>query len=92
MLWSQKIIKNHLDTTQTTFSENNNYLRGNISENKKIIPENASFQRYFAELSFDTLEVNQQSYFQNGYFLKKSLVSHRPYNQVKYRLENKNNS
>ena len=25
MLWSQKIIKNNLDTTQTTFSENNNY-------------------------------------------------------------------
>ena len=28
--------KNHLDTTQTTFSENNNYYRGNIGENKKI--------------------------------------------------------
>ena len=27
--------KNHLDTTQTTFSENNNYYRGNIGENKK---------------------------------------------------------
>ena len=66
----KKSSKYHLDTTQTTFSENNNYLRGNISENKKIIPENASFRRYFAELSFDTLEVNQQSYFQNGYFFK----------------------
>ena len=36
MLWTQKIIKNPLDTIQTTFSENNNYYRGNMGENKKI--------------------------------------------------------
>ena len=36
MLWFPKIIKNNLDTTQTTFSENNNYLRGTIGENKKM--------------------------------------------------------
>ena len=36
MLWTQKIIKkNPVDPTQTTFSENNNYQRANIGENKK---------------------------------------------------------
>ena len=35
MLWSQKVIKNHLDATQITFSRDNNYKRGNIGENKK---------------------------------------------------------
>ena len=45
MLWSQKVIKNHLDITQITFSKDNNYQRGNIGENKKnVIPEKASFQ------------------------------------------------
>ena len=34
------------------------------------MPENASFQDYFAEVSFDTSEGNQLSYFQNGYFDK----------------------
>ena len=34
------------------------------------MPENASFQGYFAEVSFDTAEGNQLSYFQNGYFDK----------------------
>ena len=62
MLWSQKIIKNCLDTTHTTFSENNNYQRGNVGENreKKNIPENVSFQGYFIEVSFGTLEGNQK--------------------------------
>ena len=37
MLWTQKIIKkNPLDTTQTTFSENNNHYRVNIGENEKF--------------------------------------------------------
>ena len=39
----KKLSKDHLDTTQTTFSENNNYYRDNIDENKKMHPENASF-------------------------------------------------
>ena len=34
------------------------------------MPENASFQGYFAEVSFGTSEENQLSYFQNGYFDK----------------------
>jgi hypothetical protein len=34
------------------------------------MPENGSFQGYFTEMSFDTSEGNQLSYFQNGYFLK----------------------
>ena len=33
-------------------------------------PENASFQGYIAEVSFETLEENQLSYVQNGYFDK----------------------
>ena len=37
---------------------------------KKVIPENASFQGYFTEVSFDTSEGNQLSYFQNEYFFK----------------------
>jgi hypothetical protein len=32
--------------------------------------ENASFQGYFIEVSFDTSEGKQLSYFQNGYFSK----------------------
>ena len=34
------------------------------------MPENASFQGYFAEVSFETLEENQMSYVQKGYFDK----------------------
>jgi hypothetical protein len=41
---------------------------------KNFIPENASFQGYFTEVSFETSEGNQLSYFQNGYFLQNSLV------------------
>ena len=37
---------------------------------KNSMPENASFQGYFAEVSFETSERNQLSYFQNGYFDK----------------------
>jgi hypothetical protein len=37
---------------------------------KKFIPENASFQEYFTEVSFDTSEENQLSYFQNDFFFK----------------------
>ena len=37
---------------------------------KKVIPENASFQVYFTEVSLTTSEGNQLSYFQNGYFFK----------------------
>ena len=32
----KKGSKYHLETVQTTFSENNNYLRGNIGEDKKF--------------------------------------------------------
>ena len=56
---------------------------------KIIIPENASFQGYFTEVSFDISEENQLSYFQNGYFFKILLGFHEPYNQVKCRLKNK---
>jgi hypothetical protein len=41
-----------------------------LSVKKKIMPENASFQGYFASVSFDTFEGNQLSFFQNGYFSK----------------------
>ena len=40
------------------------------------MPENASFQGYSAEVSFETSEENQLSYFQNGYLTK----SHEPHN------------
>ena len=46
--------KNPVDPTQTTFSENNNYQRANIGENKKkIIAENVSFQGYFTVVFLD---------------------------------------
>ena len=34
------------------------------------MPENASFQGCFAEVSFETSEENHVSYFQNDYFDK----------------------
>jgi hypothetical protein len=37
---------------------------------KNVMPENASFQGYFTEVSSDTSEGNQLSYFQNSYFFK----------------------
>ena len=37
--------------------------------------ENASFQDYFTKVNFDTSDEKQLSYFQNGYFSKKSFVS-----------------
>ena len=44
------------------------------------MPENTSFQGYFAEVSFVTSEGNQLSYFQNGYFDKILWWSHEPQN------------
>ena len=70
MLLSQNWSKYHLDTIQTTFSEKNNHLGTMLVKKKKIMPENALFQGYFTEVSFDTSEGNQLSYFQNGYFFK----------------------
>ena len=52
---------------------------------RKLIPENASFQGSFTEVSFDTSEENQLSYFQNGYFFKILWVAHKQNNQVKCR-------
>jgi hypothetical protein len=37
---------------------------------ENFMPENASFQGDFTEVSFDTSEQNQLSFFQNGYFIK----------------------
>jgi hypothetical protein len=37
---------------------------------KNDIPEKASFQWYFTEVSFGTSEGNQLSYLQNDYFFK----------------------
>ena len=39
--------------------------------------ENASFKGYLAEVSFDNLEGNQLSYFQNDYFFKILLCFHK---------------
>jgi hypothetical protein len=44
---------------------------GQIGKNNFFfMPENASFQGYFTEVSFDTSVENQLSYVQNGYFSK----------------------
>ena len=59
-----------LDTIQTTFSENNNYYWAILEKSIFVMPENASFQGYFTEVSFDTSDQNQLSFFQNGYFFK----------------------
>ena len=42
------------------------------------MPENASFQGYFTEVSFDTSEENQLSFFQNGYIFKSLWSFHEP--------------
>ena len=49
------------------------------------MPEDASFQGWFAEVTFDISYENQLSYFQNGYFFKIHLGFHDTNNQVKYR-------
>jgi len=41
---------------------------------ENFMPENASFQGYFTEVSFDTTEENQLSFFQNVYFFQNSLM------------------
>ena len=46
---------------------------------------NDKLSLFLAEVSFDTLEENQLSYFQNGYFFKILWGCHEPYNQVKCR-------
>ena len=38
---------------------------------------------FLTEVSFDTAEENQLSYFQNGYFLKILWLLHEPYSRVK---------
>ena len=52
------------------------------------MPENASVQVYFTEVSFDTSEENQLSLLQNGYFFKSLWSFYEPYNQLKCRLKN----
>ena len=49
------------------------------------MPENASFQGYFTEVSFDTSEENQLSFLQNGYFFKSVWSFHEPHYEVKCR-------
>ena len=67
----KKESKNHVDTTQTTHLVQFRTITigGAIMVKiKHFIPENASFQGCFTEVSFDTSEGTQLSYFQNGYF------------------------
>ena len=45
VFWSQKVIKNHLDTTQSMFSKDNNYKGAILVKIKYVISENASFQK-----------------------------------------------
>ena len=52
---------------------NLNWIKSNDMITIKIfffMPEDASFQGWFAEVTFDTSYENQLSYFQNGYFSK----------------------
>jgi hypothetical protein len=41
--------------------------------------ENASFQGYFTQVSFNPSEGKQLSYFQNGYFSKVLWLFHEPH-------------
>ena len=54
-----------------------------------FMSENASFQGYFAEVSFDTSEGNQLLCFQNVYFSKSLFDFHKSHNQVKCIQKNK---
>ena len=80
-----KWSKYHLNTIQTTLSENSYYWRALFVKINFSMPENASFWELFAEVNFYTSEGNQLSYFQNGYFLKNLWWCHEPYNRVKCR-------
>ena len=62
--------KYYLGKIKTKFSENKDYQMATFVKIKFSMPENASFQGYFTEVSFDTSEGNQLSYFQNGYLKK----------------------
>ena len=46
---------------------------------------NDKLSLFLTEVSFNTSEENQLSYFQNGYFFKILWGCHEPYNQVKCR-------
>ena len=48
---------------------------------------NDKLSLFFTEVSFDTSEENQLSYFQKWLFFQNSLLSHEPYNEVKCRLK-----
>ena len=52
---------------------------------KNVMLENASFQGYFTEVSFEILEGNQLLYFENRYFFKILWSFHETQNQVRYR-------
>ena len=52
------------------------------------MPENASFQGYFPDMSFDTSEENQLSFLRNNYFFKSLWSFHEPHNKVKCRQKN----
>ena len=70
--------KYYLEKIKTKFSEKKDYQMATFVKIKFYMLENASFQGYFTEVSFDTSEGNQLSYFQNGYLKKKSLMMSRP--------------
>ena len=74
ILWSQKGIKNHLDTTQTTFSEDNNYLRANNGENKKCHSWKCIFSGVFHRSEFWHLRRKPAVIFSKWLFFQKSLV------------------
>ena len=76
--------KYHLNTINTTFSENNNN-NNNWWKTFFFMPENASFLGYFTEVIFDTSVENQLPYLQNDYFSKNLWWFHEPHNQVKCR-------
>ena len=52
------------------------------------MPETASFQGYFAEVSFDTTEGNQLSYLQTGYFDERcvTILIMKNTNQITHRI------
>ena len=69
MLWSQNIVKK----SSTTFSENNNYWRGNIGENKKIHTWKCIFSGVFYRSQFWHLRRKTAIIFSKWLFFQNSL-------------------
>ena len=81
----QKWSKYHLNTIQTTFSENNNYYWAILAKISFCRVWKCIISGVFHRVSFDISDKNQLSFLQNVHFFKSLWSFHEPHNQVKCR-------